>query len=152
MQDDLDVIKDIRTGSLIINKVFARVTSTAEPSHMVQKELCYMFTSKFRNQMVRYFSPEDLLQLMCVDRKMYFVIRTNRTLISHIVGCRVRGVSGALKNAQEDSTYFQRIGESIPEEVLQQGMAKFMAFRFQAGSYFNDVLKESFEFLEGKDM
>ena len=100
--------------------------------------------------MIQYFTPEDILSMVCVDRKMYFLIRNNRILIQHLVKCRTRSLKNALIDAQLDVTYFKELGERVPEEIVQQGMAKFIAFRFQAGSYFNDVLKDSFDFLDGK--
>ena len=100
--------------------------------------------------MVQYFTPENILSMMCVDRKMYFLIRNNRILIQHLVKCRTKSLKNALIEAQLDVTYFKELGERVPDEIVQQGMAKFIAFRFQAGSYFNDVLKDSFDFLDGK--
>ena len=52
--------------------------------------------------------------------------------------------------AQSEADFFNFVADKIPEEILQQGIAKFLAFRLQAGSYINDVFRETWDFLEGR--
>lgn len=87
LRDEIECYRDLRTGSLIINKIYARATNT-----VTQRDpaLYYLLTSKFRNQFLRYFTPDDLGVMMRTSRKLYFLIRANRTLVSHVVWCRTR--------------------------------------------------------------
>jgi hypothetical protein len=146
LRQELDIFKDTRTGSLIINNIYEKVVG---PPKTKEPPLYYLFTGKFRNQFLRFFAPDDLLQLMLTSRKFYFLVRNNRMLIQHVVTCRTHTLFRNLKDARAEADYFTEVADRIPEEVLQQGIAKFLAFRFVAGSYLNDIFKDIWEFLDG---
>lgn len=71
-------------------------------------------------------------------------------MMTHVINCKTKNLQIQLNEALQEANYFSEAAEKIPEEILQQGIAKFLAFRFQAGSYFNDVFKDIWDFIEGK--
>lgn len=52
------------------------------------KGIYYLFTCKWRNEMVKFFDCRDLVNLMRTDKRMYFLIRNSRVVIQHIVSCK----------------------------------------------------------------
>ena len=78
----------------------------------------YLFTGKFRNQVVSYFTSQELLNLMLTSRKLYFLIRNNRTLVQHVVSCKTHNLSSRLREAKTDANYFTELADRIPEEIL----------------------------------
>lgn len=81
---------------------------------------------------------------------MYFLIQNNRSLISHIIYHRTSSLKKEIDFLKKEIGYFQELAQRAPEEVVQIGIAKFLVFKLNIGSYMIDVFNDAFELIEGR--
>lgn len=87
---------------------------------------------------------------MLTSKFCYFIVLSNRSIIGHIINCRTSQLVQRIKYLELENSYFYDQAAVIPDEVVQISVAKFLAFKFKAGQYMNDIFNDVFDLIEGK--
>ncbi|KAM3134171.1 hypothetical protein pb186bvf_013689 [Paramecium bursaria] len=141
----IETLKDIRCGSLIIKNQYREFNIIHQ-----ENKLYDWLLNKHKNLLFQYLDVQDINSLMLTSKFCYFIILSNRSIIGHIVKCRTKQLIHRIKYLELENSYFYDQAAVVPDEVVQISVAKFLAFKFKAGQYMNDIFNDVFDLIEGK--